>query len=246
MIYAIGDIHGRLDCLSKALQAITDHAGGDPERIVFLGDYIDRGPSSKQVVDSLIELSKLPYVTVLKGNHEAMMLEAFHSRDRSIMKWWAGNGGAETIESYLEHSEDSDFWPLVPPGHIEWMENLPTVFESHGRLFVHAGFRPGVGLDKQVEEEVIWIRTTFLQARAAFKDWPHIVHGHTWSEPGKIDSMPYLLDWRTNLDSCAYNSDTLSVGVFDGEGGGPCEVLLCRPEEVELVLGDEFDRFSGG
>lgn len=245
MIYAIGDIHGRYDLLGKALDAIRTHAGGDPERIVFLGDYIDRGPQSKEVVTTLIELSKLPYVTALKGNHEAMLISAFHERSRENIQFWVRNGGEQTIASYGGDYGwgKPSFWPLIPREHVEWMKQLPTIAHWRGRLFVHAGFFPNKPLEEQTEDVTTWIRDRFLYAGDAFKEWSHIVHGHTWDEDGKIDGLPHLLSWRTNLDSCAYASDLLSVAAFDGDEGGPSALLLIGPTDTRVVPAPDFDNF---
>lgn len=227
LTYAIGDVHGRLDLLHRAYDAISEHSAGRSLRVIMLGDYIDRGPQSKQVIEFLRGIEKTDPVTCLRGNHEAMMVDVFFNRTRSNIRWWADNGGEETIESYGgEYGWGKpSFFPFIPHDHIEWMESLPTTCEFNGRLFVHAGFMPGVPLHEQEEETTLWIRDKFLNAEKDFKDWAYIVHGHTPQEAGKAVDKAWVLDWRCNLDSAAFHTGVLTVGVFEGVNGAPVELL---------------------
>lgn len=232
VVFAIGDIHGRFDLLNKALDAVEKEAAGRRKHVVFLGDYVDRGPDSAKVVETLMTLPQRGF-TCLKGNHEAIMLEAFAERTRVITSWWFSNGGDATVRSYggdPAWDAPTSFWTTIPQEHIDWMSDLPTVAHAKGRLLVHAGFMPGVPVEEQVEEEVMWIRGRFLKAERAFADWPHILHGHTWSEDGKQDDAPLCLSWRTNLDSCAYHSGRLSVAVLEGDGGPPDKIMTIIEE----------------
>jgi len=213
--YAIGDIHGRLDLLLRAVDAIQADLDGRTGRVICLGDYVDRGPDSQGVVRFLMHSEKHGSVTCLKGNHEQMMLDAL--AEPSLMGWWAGNGGAATLASYGGR---------VPEEHLEWMRGLPTVAEAAGRVFVHAGFMPGFPLAEQEDEWAMWIRDRFLLAEKDFEGWPHIVHGHTPVHPWKEDpEQPELLGWRTNLDTAAFHTGVLTVGVFEGEGGPPSRTI---------------------
>jgi len=244
MIFAIGDIHGRYDLLTQALDAIAAHASGQEHEIVFLGDYVDRGPQSKQVLDKLIELSTQDNVTCLRGNHEQLMLEAYTLRTRSEVRFWQDNGGEMAIESYGGEVGwgKPNYWPLIPSAHIRWIENLPYVVEKAGRVFVHAGFRPHVPLTEQDANTMMWIRGLFLNSEAGFPDWPHIVHGHTPYEEGKQDGLPLVLSWRTNLDSEAFASGNLAVGVFNGNGGGPSAIICCQATGSSTVDAVNFPR----
>lgn len=223
--YAIGDIHGRLDLLERAADAIMADLDGRVGRVICLGDYVDRGPDSKGVIEFLMRAQRDGSVTCLKGNHEDMMLQALDNA--GLVGWWEGNGGEATMASYGGG---------VPQEHLDWMRALPTVTEAAGRLFVHAGFFPGIPLDDQDDDAVLWIRDRFLLAEKDFAGWPHIVHGHTPIHPWKEDpAKPELLNWRTNLDTAAFHTGVLTVGVFEGEGGPPSRVLAVTMEAVRAV-----------
>ena len=221
-IYAVGDIHGRLDLLMAALARIREHAAGIQATTVFLGDYVDRGPESRGVVECLRSHSPTESVC-LKGNHEAMMVAALRQRG-SELSVWLERGGRATLHSYGVR-DLSELW-LVPSEHLVWLANLPLLARDEHRIYVHAGVRPGQGVERQKENTFLWIREQFLQGiPTEFSD--HIVHGHTpeWaSKPGA--SEPELLPHRTNLDTGAYYTGVLTIGVFDGcASGGPVEIL---------------------
>lgn len=216
--YAIGDIHGRLDLLERAADAIMKDLAGRPGRVICLGDYVDRGPDSKGVVEFLMRAQRDGSLVCLKGNHEEIMLDGVAGRNLDM---WIGNGGGATIASYGEAG--------VPQAHIDWMGALPVYVEAAGRLFVHAGFMPGERLEDQDAEVMMWIRDRFLLAEKDFADWPHIVHGHTPHHPWKPDpAKPELLPWRTNLDTAAFHTGVLTVGVFEGDGGPPTRIIQVR------------------
>lgn len=235
--FAIGDIHGRDDLLEKAFVEINrfaDRCSPSKVRIICLGDYVDRGPSSRQVVERLMREAELGNVECLRGNHEALMIEAYHGRveDYHPMDLWLMNGGAKTMLSYtpegvpLRMQEPTE---LIPVQHINWMKSLPVWVEDQHRVYVHAGLMPKVELKDQREEVCMWIRDVFLKAPA--EDLPkHVVHGHTpvWERKKDID-VPELLPHRTNLDTGAFHTGVLSVGVFDDDApGGPVDVLSIR------------------
>ena len=134
LTYAIGDIHGRLDLLTTLLAQIEQHRAGRDRTIVFLGDYIDRGPESAGVIATVrrLQAREPGCIVCLKGNHEDLMLKAY--RDESKVNLWVMNGGYETMAS---------FGPDVPAEVLRWAEVLPTVHEDAHRFYVHAGFRPG-------------------------------------------------------------------------------------------------------
>lgn len=215
--YAIGDIHGRLDLLERAFELIWAHAGTRAFQIVCLGDYVDRGPDSRGVIDFLMREHERSALTCLKGNHEAMLLEAVEEGEWTH---WLDNGGAETIDSYGRQPP--------PHEHLKWLRRLPVCARDPDRLYVHAGFRPGVALDDQDEEACIWIRGKFLNAYA--EELPgHVVHGHTPSHTDKLEmEEPELLAHRTNLDTGACWTGLLAVGVFEPGRAQPVEVFSVR------------------
>ncbi|HUO13205.1 MAG TPA: metallophosphoesterase family protein [Caulobacteraceae bacterium] len=222
--YAVGDVHGRLDLLELAFRSIATHAGARPHRVVMLGDYVDRGPDSAGVIEFLMRGEGRLDLVCLKGNHEDMMLGAL-TGDGGARRTWLANGGVETLRSYGA-SPDGDLRRTVPEAHIRWFSYLPTSATDAHRIYVHAGLAPGVPLAEQDEESLMWIRGPFLRAPpGAFE--AHVVHGHSPQWEGKPDpSQPELLPHRTNLDTGAWMTGVLSVGVFDADApGGPSEVL---------------------
>lgn len=205
--FVIADLHGRFDLMQKALERIElgTHSGGT---VVFLGDYIDRGPDSRQVVDRLRSGPPKGWTwVILKGNHEDMMVACCHGPD---LDWWLTNGGAQTLDSY---------GGSIPEDHIEWAKALPMVHADAHRVFVHAGVEPSRPLDAQGEAVLLWMR----YPDGADIRYPglHIVHGHTPHRDG-----PELYPGRTNLDTGAVFCGRLVVGVFDDEKpGGPVSLI---------------------
>jgi len=215
--YAIGDIHGRLDLLRGAIEAISGHAGDASHQVVCLGDYLDRGPDSKGVVETLIALTASAPWLCLLGNHEDMMIQALRGREKGEIDRWLDNGGDATLQSYGH---------AIPAAHVAWIETLPLFHRDAHRLYVHAGVAPDTPLERQDKRTLIWIREGFLAAEASALPC-HVVHGHTpyWRmkpEPRCPERLPH----RTNLDTGAYFTGVLSVGVFDNRrDGGPVEIL---------------------
>ena len=153
----------------------------------------------------------------LLGNHEDMMIQALRTPDRELVERWLANGGDATLDSYFEKT---------PRAHVEWLEALPLIHQDPHRLYVHAGVAPGAPVALQDKRTLLWIREAFLSAEAS--DLPcHVVHGHTprWRlKP--VANLPECLPHRTNLDTGAYFTGVLSVGVFnDAVPGSPVEVL---------------------
>jgi serine/threonine protein phosphatase 1 len=221
--YAIGDIHGRLDPLTAAMDHIHAHAAGRPHRIIFLGDYIDRGPESRGVIEFLMAAERTGPITCLKGNHEALMLGALRRPDGGALPRWLRNGGDATLRSYGTDAHDLS---AVPQEHLNWLARLPFLIHDDHRIYVHAGVTPGIPLDRQDEDACLWIREPFLRAPPAAFD-RHVVHGHTPTWAGKPDpSEPELLPHRSNLDTGAYFTGVLTVGIFDDDlPGGPVSTL---------------------
>lgn len=222
-IYAIGDIHGQLDMLHDALNKI-EADGGPDARVVFLGDYVDRGPDSRGVLDLLITGKRAGRNwTTLLGNHDRMF--AWFMRDYPVhdahllvgYHWFHERlGGVQTMESYGVTVSESDrlyavrdyAGTAVPPEHVAFLNSLPTHHLEGDVLFVHAGIRPGVNLADQTEDDLLWIRQEFLKDAR-----PHpwlVVHGHTPAKRAEHCGN------RINLDSGAGYGRPLATAVFEG------------------------------
>jgi serine/threonine protein phosphatase 1 len=203
LTYAIGDIHGCLDLLTRLLRDIREHAGERDHRLVFLGDYIDRGPDSAGVLDHVRDLQarRPERVICLKGNHEDMMLQAVDDPRRAFN--WTANGGDAALASFGARSLGD-----IPEDIIRWVAALPTSFEDERRFFVHAGLQPGVPLSAQREADKLWIREPFLGMDHDFGR--HVVHGHT----PLVSGRPDVRRFRTNLDTAAVFGGALTAGVF--------------------------------
>lgn len=221
-IYIVGDIHGYMPKLQTALQRI--HAdGGQDAQIVFLGDYIDRGPDAPQILDFLIEAQTMarPW-TMLKGNHDTFPRRFIEtqssyflpSRDLSWLNPKAG--GAEFLQSYgilTEGRPDADIAldaaRLIPQAHLNFLDTLQLTFETDDLFCAHAGIKPGVPLDQQIEQDLIWIRHEFLDDTRDHGKL--IVHGHTAVE------HPEHAGNRINLDGGAGFGRPLYPAVFEGK-----------------------------
>ena len=170
--YVIGDIHGCYDKLIALMDKINIDL--DSEKLVFLGDYIDRGPDSYEVVEYLINLKeKYPDIIFLKGNHEDMLEKYISEVDRFT---YLINGGQQTLESYSRYYKPTDE-SLIPETHFEFFESLVLYHETDHYIFVHAGLRKNVPLEKQKPEDMLWIRKNFIQSNYDFGK--QVVFGHT-------------------------------------------------------------------
>jgi serine/threonine protein phosphatase 1 len=213
LTYAIGDVHGCRAKLDRLLDSCMRHADGRPHRLVFVGDYIDRGPDSRGVITRLIELEdeRPGAVICLRGNHEALMLEALHSGDPLL---WLMNGAGETLISYgIERPA------ALPPPHVDWVAGLPLSFDDGLRYFVHAGVNPAYPLDRQEERDQVWIREPFLSSRKDFGRL--VVHGHTPVRTGVPDVRPN----RVNIDTAAVYGGPLTAAVFTDQAREPVAFL---------------------
>lgn len=222
-IYAVGDIHGQLHMLQTALARI-EADGGPDARVVFLGDYVDRGPNSRQVLDLLIEGRRAGRNWVMvKGNHDRMMArfvqhcEIADSRLPITLNWLDPRlGGRETLASYGVEVTDNDRiyqvnkWArdAVPQAHLDFVNDLPLYHREDELLFVHAGVRPGIPLEEQAEDDLVWIRQEFLHDARAYP-WL-VVHGHT-----PVDRAEHCGN-RVNLDAGAGYGRPLATAVFEG------------------------------
>ena len=168
----IGDIHGCYDRLIALMDKINIDL--DSEKLVFVGDYIDRGPDSYEVVDYLINLKKkYPDIIFIKGNHEDMLDKYLSETDRFT---YLINGGQQTLESYSRHYKPTD-GSLIPESHLEFFKSLVLYHETDHYIFVHAGLRKNVPLEKQKPEDLLWIRKNFIQSNYDFGK--QVVFGHT-------------------------------------------------------------------
>ncbi|MCG2632704.1 metallophosphoesterase [Bradyrhizobium sp. WYCCWR 13023] len=216
--YAIPDIHGRYDLLQIAIDRIVSHAAGRPATVVTLGDYIDRGPCSRQVIERLMhwEFDHLSLVS-LKGNHEAMMWQTCNNLLE--LERWLENGGDQTLRSYGNSDSDKFDLNLVPSSHLAWIDSLPAMHVDQHRVFVHAGVDPNVSLNQQSSQTLLWKR--YRRDFAKGHGRRHVVHGHD-ADP----SAPIRTTGRTNLDAMAWKTGRLAVGVFENDRpGGPAEIL---------------------
>jgi serine/threonine protein phosphatase 1 len=211
LTYVIPDLHGRFDLLRDALAKIAGHAAGNTGTIVALGDYVNKGPDSKQVVERLRAGAFDGWKFFpLKGNHDAMMVEAL--RDPSRMDWWIERGGDATLRSYGGDA--------IPETDVAWLDGLPLMHTDAHRIFVHAGVDPDVALEAQADRTLLWKRYP-KGYKGGFGD-RHVVHGHNSFAEG-----PELYEGRTNLDTLAWRTGRLVTGVFDdARPGGPVDFIV--------------------
>lgn len=220
-IYAIGDIHGRADLLADLHRAILADAVNAPRRrvIIYLGDYVDRGMQSREVVKLLIDEALPGFEAVyLKGNHEAAMLDFL--ANPGIGPGWMQFGGMATLASYgvglsraatgLEGfaAVQKELTMNLPADHLVFLRNLELTHEEGDYYFVHAGVRPGVALSDQAEDDLIWIRDEFLDFRGDFGRV--VVHGHT------IADEPQVYENRIAIDTGAFATGRLTCLVLEG------------------------------
>lgn len=235
-IYAIGDIHGQREMLETALARI-EADGGPDARVVFLGDYVDRGPDSHGVIDILAEgMAAGRNWVCLLGNHDrmfSMFLEDYPRTDDRLLVGYdwlhARIGGEETLGSYgVEvgerrriHEVHAEARQAVPDHHRAFLAALPDYHQEGELLCVHAGIRPGVALQEQIQNDKIWIRQEFLEYQGAHP-WL-VVHGHTQV------AAPEHHGNRVNLDSGAGFGRQLTAAVFEGRKSWVLEEAGRRP-----------------
>lgn len=226
-VYAIGDIHGRLDLLSALRAKIVDHGHDFPGRraIIYLGDYIDRGLDSRGVIELLSTEPMEGFEQVfLRGNHDDWLLHFL--QDSAQGTGWLLNGGDATLYSYGVRSDDGEskssrmseehlrqaqtqLRAAMPAHHVKYFNALELSHVEGGYFFVHAGVRPGRALEEQSPDDLIWIREDFLGSSADFGKV--VVHGHS------ISYEPEMRPNRIGVDTGAYFSGALTSLVLEGE-----------------------------
>ena len=221
-VYAVGDIHGACKLLVEMQGMIRDDLRAFPVRdasLVYLGDYIDRGEHSREVVENLLTPPAfLPHATMLRGNHEQTLLDCLTDPER--LANWRNFGAVETLLSYgvdpalLRNRSDqgeaiAQLRANMPAAHLAFMNELPLFTKVGGYFFCHAGVRPGMPLARQIAQDILWIRGEFLES-----DEDHgacVVHGHTPA------SAPEVRHNRINVDTGACMSGKLTCVILEGE-----------------------------
>lgn len=219
-VYVVGDIHGRADLLHETHRKILADGGSCAleKQIIYLGDYIDRGMESRQVLDALLQTPFSGWQSVfLKGNHEQMLLDS--ARDLSVIPMWLEYGGRATLASYgvmtpqfssVKNLESiaEQVLASIPADHLEFIERTKDSHQLGDYYFVHAGVRPGRSLLKQKPEDLLWIREEFTRSKLTHEKF--IVHGHTISK--EPDRQPN----RLGIDTGAYTTGNLTCLVLEG------------------------------
>jgi serine/threonine protein phosphatase 1 len=225
IVWAVGDIHGRLDLLKPLVEGIMADAAGsvaDRKVVIFLGDYIDRGPDSRGVLQHLINLPRDAGIEwrFLKGNHEAAMLRFLD--EPAFGSDWCEYGGDAALASYglkppqMKHRADAwarvaaDLDHKVTAAERAFLDTLELSLSIGDYFFAHAGARPGISLERQSERDLMWIRNSFLDHDAPFEKV--VVHGHTPTKDVHVDHR------RIGVDTKAYESGVLTAVRLEGEG----------------------------
>lgn len=218
LVYAVGDVHGRLDLMEQLIEIIRQDAetfDGEKANLIFLGDLIDRGPQSAGCVERVLALRNDSWCTplALMGNHEQAMLRFLD--DAAQGELWVQYGGGSTLKSYgvqppvaqapLEDWERArtELAAATPETHQAFLREMPLWAHSGDYVFVHAGVRPGVPLEEQTRHDLLWIRGEFLSSKRASDKV--VVHGHTPTQ------SPDNKRWRIGIDTGAYASGVLTA-----------------------------------
>lgn len=218
-LFAVGDIHGRLDLLDRLLARLDAEEGArEPGAgLIFLGDYVDRGPAVRDVVDRLVALkAERPETIFLMGNHEEALAKFLNApEDRAD---WLDWGGEETLESYGVRGAAArparelaeDLRSRLPAAHAAFLDSLGLSTQVGDYFFAHAGVKPGVALDAQKAEDLLWIRAEFHDMPAEMRPQNVIVHGH---QPVR---KPLDLGWRIAIDTGAVYGGKLTAVALEG------------------------------
>jgi len=219
-IYAVGDIHGCTHLLKRQLAQIEADEQRHPcarSALVFLGDYIDRGPDSRGTIELLLACGRMREAIFLKGNHETL-IGRFLDAPQSLNDW-RSLGGFETLVSYglrpslsRQHRDDErlaeELRTVLPAQHLAFFNSLSPSFNCGDFFFTHAGVRPGIALNKQSEDDLLWIRDDFLDHDLPFEKF--VVHGHT------PVNAPEIRPNRANIDTGAFATGRLSCVAIEG------------------------------
>jgi serine/threonine protein phosphatase 1 len=218
MTYVVGDIHGCIDQLRELLNELFMNGMVLTEdTLIFVGDYIDRGPDSKGVIDLMMDMQNLygDNVVCLKGNHEDMCLHNYkyyepRENDRELGIAWCYNGGIQALESYRAWAELHKCEPQVSKEHLDWMLTLPTMYENELGYYVHAGFDPWLDTPEQCDDyQRMWIRHDWIQSSKDFGKTVYFGHtaakGHTTAK-----------DFKLGIDTaCVYGFKLTAIRVDD-------------------------------
>ena len=222
VLYAIGDIHGRLDLLTKVHRSIDEDRmrTGAASTEIYLGDYLDRGPEPSAVIQSLIDRAGTHDVVCLRGNHEQLLLDFLQGE--VALDTMLALGAQTTFASYgvaFDSAEENDirerFRAALPPDHLGFMEAAPFVSFIGAYVFVHAGLRPGIARKAQTSRDMIWIRDEFLDYDGDFDGI--VVHGHTPVE------APEFKRNRINIDTGAFITNKLTCLKISAAGAAILE-----------------------
>ena len=214
--YVIGDIHGQVEKLETLLDMIKSHHerkhSNKTGRLVYLGDYIDRGPNSAAVIDLIMQARDGFDAVYLKGNHEALMLDAITKDDTAAWRVWMSLGGKPTLKSFdydlVEEEFNTDkLKQKVGRQRLEWLSDLKLSYQYDDFLCVHAGLMPHIRLNMQIEKDMLWIRRRFLDSNYDFG--LGIIHGHT------PESAPVVKSNRIGIDTGAGMGGDLTALVVD-------------------------------
>lgn len=233
-IYAVGDIHGRLDLLATIHERIAEDALQRKARrklVVYLGDYVSRGEDSRQVVDKVREWLPKGFERVtLKGNHEDLLLR-FLGGELDAGRHWFDYDGLDTLAHYgvaipdRQARDDASvaalrdrFASVLPQSHLDFFRSLRVSYRSGDYCFVHGGVRPGVPLPEQSDHDFMWIRKSFLDSDA--DHGAVVVHGHS------ICAQPAVRHNRIGIDTGAYRSGVLTCLVLEGASRGFLQTVV--------------------
>lgn len=220
-VYAMGDLHGCLEHLERALAAIKEESAGIPFRVVFLGDYVDRGPDSRGVLERLMSGPRPgegEEWICLMGNHEMLMLGGM-SGDKNYLKGWLLNGGKETLAGYQISGASGLVLEREPMNEaLEWVRNLPLLYDDGKRYFVHAMIDPRYPLSPDNEkqrEALLWKHVRSNHTEKAFQEiyGRQVVHGHSPQFEGRVFATVH----RVNLDTGAVFGGALTYARWDDE-----------------------------
>lgn len=215
-VVAVGDVHGRLDLLEKLwpqIDAASRLSSARCRTLIFVGDYVDRGEQSRELIDRLLAGFTGFDTVFLKGNHDETLLQFL--ADPTIGDAWRNFGGLETLRSYgVAHPQTrdwsqtrSEFAAAIPRAHLEFLKNLKLHVTIGDYIFVHAGLKPRVPLEEQSETDLLWIREEFLESTVNFGRV--VVHGHTPTD------APVVRPNRIGIDTGAYITNNLTAVVLE-------------------------------